>query len=193
MKAASAFACRITASTLSDIYSCITTSIGTLRGPLHGGANEAAYEIISKFDSPDNAEKGILKMLKEKILVMGFGHRVYRNGDPRNKIVKNWAKQLSEKDKKFKNLFEIAERIEVVMMRQTKLHPNLDFYASLVYHFCKIPTSFFTPIFVISRSTGWIAHTIEQRSNNKLIRPNAIYVGPEQRDFVRVGLIKSKL
>jgi len=131
-------------------------------------------------------------MLKEKVLIMGFGHRVYRTGDPRTEIVKNWAKKLSNSNKKFKNLFNIAEKIEEVMMKEKKLFPNLDFYASLVYNFCGIPTSFFTPIFVISRCSGWVAHTIEQRSSNKLIRPSAIYIGPENRKFIKVGL-KSNL
>jgi 2-methylcitrate synthase len=178
--AASTFAARATTSTLSDIYSAITTAIGTLRGPLHGGANEAAYRLISSFKDPDDAERGIMEMLSKKQIVMGFGHRVYRKGDPRSPIVKNWAKKLTQnlrQDKK--QLFDIAERIEQVMMREKKMFTNLDFYASIVYHLCEIPTDFFTPVFVIARTSGWASHIIEQREDNKLIRPVSIYIGPE--------------
>lgn len=180
---ASTFAARVTVSTLSDFYSGICTGIGTLRGPLHGGANERAMELIEQFKTPEAAEKGLLSMLKEKKLIMGFGHRVYKISDPRSDVIKEWAKQLGEsiKDKK---IVPIAERIEKIMWDEKKLFPNLDFYSAAVYHFCKIPTRLFTPLFVISRTAGWSAHIIEQRKDNRLIRPLADYKGPEPQAFV---------
>jgi 2-methylcitrate synthase len=193
--AASSFAARATTSTMSDIYSAITTAIGTLRGPLHGGANEAAYRLISQFKNPEDAERGIMEMLKQRKLVMGFGHRVYRKGDPRSPIVRDWARKLTQNlrpDKK--ELFDIAERIEQVMMREKKMFTNLDFYASIVYHLCEIPTDFFTPVFVIARTSGWAAHIIEQREDNKLIRPISIYTGPEPGEYLPIEKrLKSKL
>jgi 2-methylcitrate synthase len=183
--AASTFACRTTVSTLSDLYSAVVTAIGTLRGPLHGGANEAAFNLISSFSDPESAEKGIMDMLAKKKLVMGFGHRVYRKGDPRSPIIKNFAKQLAEHPVYGnKNMFATAERIEEVMWREKKLFTNLDFYASIVYNLCGVPTEFFTPIFVIARTSGWVAHSIEQRLNNKLIRPLSIYTGPAPQKFI---------
>lgn len=185
--AASTFAARTTASTLSDIYSAVTTAIGTLRGPLHGGANEAAYNLISSFRSAQEAESGIMDMLKHKKLVMGFGHRVYRKGDPRSPIIKKLAKALSEDEtvpKARPELFSVAERIESVMFREKKLFTNLDFYASITYHLCGVPTDFFTPIFVIARTSGWVAHVIEQRSANKLMRPISLYTGPQAKTYV---------
>lgn len=141
---------------MSDLYSSVCSAIGTLRGPLHGGANEAAFVLINSFSSVEEAESGILDMLKKKKLIMGFGHRVYRKGDPRTKIVKECAKKLSElKGFGTPKLYAIAEKIEEVMWREKKLFANLDFYASLVYHQCRIQTNFFTPIFVISRTSGW--------------------------------------
>ena len=179
---ASTFATRVATSTLSDIYSAITAAIGTLRGPLHGGANEAAMELIERFQTPDEAETGILDMLAKKTLIMGFGHRVYTTSDPRSDIIKGWSQKLSERSGDTK-LYDISERIEQVMWREKKLFPNLDFYSASAYHLCGIPTPMFTPIFVMSRVTGWAAHAIEQRSNNRLIRPRADYIGPDSRPY----------
>lgn len=179
---ASTFAARITTSTLSDIYSAICTAIGTLRGPLHGGANEAAMELINRFQNADQAEKGILTLLTNKKLIMGFGHRVYRDGDPRSPIIKTWSKKLAEANDD-DTLFKVSERIEAVMQREKNLFPNLDFYSASAYHFCNIPHSFFTPLFVIARTSGWAAHVIEQRRDNRLIRPSAEYTGPAPQPY----------
>lgn len=183
---ASTFTARVCAATLSDFYSCITGAIGTLRGPLHGGANEAAMALIEKFSTPDEATEGIKQMLVEKQLIMGFGHRVYKISDPRSDIIKEWARKLSE-DRKSMQLFDVSEAIENVMRAEKKLFPNLDFYAAAAYHLMGIPTSLFTPIFVCSRVSGWAAHVMEQRANNRLIRPNADYIGPETRPFDELG------
>ncbi|MCM8525238.1 MAG: 2-methylcitrate synthase [Lentisphaeraceae bacterium] len=180
---ASTFASRITASTLSEFYSCIATGIGVLRGPLHGGANEAAMDLISKFESPHDAIDGLKAMLKNKEKIMGFGHRVYQNGDPRNIVIKNLSHSLSIGHPEAK-LYEISEVIENVMLMEKGIFPNLDFYSASAYHFMGIPTSFFTPIFVFSRTAGWAAHIMEQRADNKLIRPGAEYTGPENREFI---------
>ena len=179
---ASTFTARVCTATLSDIFSAITAAIGTLRGPLHGGANEAAMELIEQFQTPDEAEAGIMKMLEDKSLIMGFGHRVYTVSDPRNDIVKSWAKRLSEECGDAV-LYPVSERIEQVMWREKKLFPNLDFYSALVYHFLGIATPLFTPIFVLSRVSGWSAHVFEQRGNNRLIRPGAEYIGPDETTY----------
>lgn len=180
---ASTFAARVTAATLSDFYSAVTSAIGTLRGSLHGGANEAAMELIERFTTPEAATSGIRALLADKVLIMGFGHRVYRYTDPRSDIIQVWAKRLAATHVNG-HLYAVSEAIEKVMRDEKKLFPNLDFYSASAYHFCGIPTILFTPLFVISRITGWAAHIIEQRANNKLIRPNADYTGPATRAFV---------
>jgi 2-methylcitrate synthase len=179
---ASTFTARTIASTLSDFHSAITGAIGALRGPLHGGANEAAMELIESFQNPDEAEKGLERMLAEKKLIMGFGHRVYSISDPRSDLVKPWAKRMAVRDGG-EAMFAVAERIEKTMWDKRSLFPNLDFYSALAYHFSGIPTPLFTPLFVLSRVTGWSAHILEQRQNNKLIRPMSNYVGPETRAY----------
>ncbi len=182
---ASTFASRICTSTLSDFYSAITAGIGTLRGPLHGGANEAAFELVNKFSTPDEAEAGIMGMLARKDKIMGFGHRVYRISDPRSIIIQSWAKRLSESSGSMK-MYEISERIDAVMTREKGLFPNLDFYCATTYNQLSIPTALFTPLFVLARTSGWAAHILEQRADNRLIRPSADYEGSEPRDYVSI-------
>jgi 2-methylcitrate synthase len=182
---ASTFTARVCASTLSDLHSCITGAIGTLRGPLHGGANEAAMAMIEKFASPEEAIKGTLGMLERKDKIMGFGHAIYKESDPRNEVIKGWAKQLAD-EVGDTVLYPVSEAIDKTMWEQKKLFPNADFYHASAYHFMGIPTPLFTPIFVCSRLTGWAAHVFEQRANNRIIRPSAEYNGVEQRSFVPI-------
>lgn len=182
---ASTFAARVTAATLSDFYSAITSAIGTLRGPLHGGANEAAMELLERLKNPDDAEEKLKLMLANKKKIMGFGHRVYKDFDPRSDIIKSWSKKLAQAQGDVM-LFKISERVEEVMRREKGLFPNLDFYSASAYHYATIPTNLFTPIFVMSRISGWAAHIIEQRKDNRLIRPNAKYIGPHSRDFIPI-------
>jgi 2-methylcitrate synthase len=179
---ASTFAARVTTSTLSDFYSAIVTAIGTLRGPLHGGANEEAMRLISQFKTPEQATVGVEQMLAKKDKIMGFGHRVYKKSDPRSDIIKKWSEKLS-KQARDGYLYQVSEAIEKVMWEQKKLFPNLDFYSATAYHFCGIPTLLFTPVFVMSRLSGWSAHIFEQRANNRLIRPEADYTGPAPRAY----------
>lgn len=182
---ASTFTARVCASTLSDLHSCVTAAIGSLRGPLHGGANEAAMEMIEQWQSPDEAEAGIMKMLENKEKIMGFGHAIYRESDPRNALIKAWSKKLSE-DVGDTHLYAVSERVEAVMKREKDLFCNADFFHASAYHFMDIPTKLFTPIFVMSRVTGWAAHVFEQRANNRIIRPSADYTGPEHQEWVPI-------
>ena len=182
---ASTFTARVCASTLSDIHSCITGAIGSLRGPLHGGANEAAMAMIEKWSSPDEAEKEVLGMLKRNKKIMGFGHPVYTELDPRNAIIKRWSKKLAD-GVGDKVLYPVSVRCEEVMWREKKLFCNADFFHASAYHFMGIPTNLFTPIFVMSRTTGWCAHVFEQRADNRIIRPNAKYIGPEPRQVTPI-------
>ena len=183
---ASTFTARVCASTLSDMYSCVTAAIGSLRGPLHGGANEAAMELIQTFSSPEEAAQDILEKLSRRELIMGFGHAVYRESDPRNVIIKGWSEKLSKLVGDTK-LYPISCAIEKVMWEQKKLFANADFFHASAYHLMGIPTKIFTPIFVISRMVGWVAHVMEQRSNNRIIRPSAKYIGSEPRQFTPIG------
>jgi 2-methylcitrate synthase len=186
---ASTFTARVCAATLSDFYSCVTGAIGTLRGPLHGGANEAAMELVSKFKTPQQAREAVEEMLVRKEKIMGFGHAVYRHSDPRNAIFKEWARRLAPTAWDGDDyLFAVAEEVEKVMSEEKKLFANADFFSACTYHFMGIPTALFTPIFVLARVAGWSAHIKEQRANNKLIRPSADYVGPVLRPYTPIEM-----
>ena len=183
---ASTFTGRVCASTLSDMYSCITGAIGSLRGPLHGGANEAAMALIEQSETPEQAERGVREMLERKEVIMGFGHAIYRTSDPRNTVIKEWAEKLADivDDERY---YPVSCAVEKVMWDEKELFANADFFHASAYHFMGIPTKLFTPIFVCSRLSGWAAHVMEQRSNNRIIRPSADYVGPEARTLPLIG------
>ena len=183
---ASTFTARVCASTLSDMHSCITGAIGSLRGPLHGGANEAAMEMIEHWTSVEEAEREMLGMLERKEKIMGFGHAIYKDSDPRNGIIKKWSEKLA-KDVGDSVLYPVSVRCEEVMWREKKLFCNADFFHASAYYFMGIPTKLFTPIFVMSRVTGWAAHVMEQRADNRIIRPSADYTGPELRKVTPIA------
>lgn len=181
----STYAARIAASTLSDVYSCVTSAIGTLRGPLHGGANAKVIKILEKFDTPDSSEIDVMEMIANKVRLPGFGQRAYATADPRNEINRIWAKDLCEAAGKTE-LFEIAERVESVMWREKKMFANLDYYAAVIYKMCGVPTHIFPTLFLIARTCGLIAHITEQRAYNRLIHPSSKFIGTEPREFLSI-------
>jgi len=180
---ASTFAARVIISTLSDAHSAVAGAIGALAGPLHGGANEEAMRLIESYADPREAEAGVRDRLERKEKIMGFGHRIYTVSDPRSGVIKDWAARLADTEE-HRRMFAVAERIEKVMWDEKKLFPNLDFYSAIAYRFCGIPTELYTPVFVLARISGWMAHIMEQRANNKLIRPISRYTGPGPREYV---------
>jgi 2-methylcitrate synthase len=182
---ASTFTARVCASTLSDLHSCITAAIGSLRGPLHGGANEAAMDMLEHYSSVDEAVADVKRKLADKEKIMGFGHAVYRLRDPRNAIIKEWSRKLAEQSGD-EVLFEVSDAVERTMKEEKNIFANADFFHASAYHFMGIPTGLFTPIFVMSRVTGWAAHCFEQRAKNRIIRPSADYTGPEPRQYIPI-------
>ncbi len=183
---ASTFSARVTASTLSDFYAAVTSAIGTLRGPLHGGANEEAMRLISRFTTPEEAETAVRAMIANGEKIMGFGHRVYKKSlDPRSPVIQEWSRRLAEASGDM-HLYLVSERIEKLVRKEKGLYPNLDFYSASAYHLCGIPISMFTPVFVFARIAGWSAHVIEQRSANRIFRPIADYMGPAPRPYLPI-------